>query len=221
MTCTCLRITPSTLIVKPGEEAKTTVTIEPVHEYFLKVELSVDNGNISPAKGSLPIKATWSLGVLEPGDYRFTITAQGTDGTTSSAIFAVTVESPEIEIEVEKLDLTHVGAKLLRITPKDMLSLKMALDTTYKLNLKAEAETDLIFAENIRFTGKMMDVKLAGLFVQKFSDVLRSLPSLEKAAKISSAVSLTEPTTLDASKITALTPLSEKVIFRLRVKRYD
>jgi len=216
-----LGITPSTLVVKPGEEVKTTVSVEPVHEYSFRVELSVDNGKISPAKGSLPLKAIWSLGVLEPGDYKFTITARGTDGTTFSTMFAVTVESPEIEIEVEKLDLTHVGAKLLRITPKDMVSLKMSLDTTSKLNFKAEAETDLIFAENIHFTGKMMDVKLAGLFVQKFSDILRSLPSLEKKAKISSAVSLTEPVTLDASKITALTPLSEKVTFRLRVKRYD
>jgi len=216
-----LKVTPSTLIVKPNEEVNATVTVDPVEEYPFEVELSADDGKISPSKGMLSLKAAWSLGILKPGDYKFTITARGTNGTISSTILTVTVESPEIEIEVEKLDLTHVGAKLLRVTPKDLLSVRIGLDTTLKLNLKAEADTDLIFGENVRFTGNKMDVKLAGLFIQKFSDILRSMPLLEKEARVSCVIRLIEPVTLDSSRITGFTPLSGKVSFRLRVERRD
>lgn len=216
-----LKVTPSTLSLKPNQEAKTTVTVEPVEEYSFEVMLETDRGQIKPAKGVLPIKATWTLGLLDPGDYTFKVAAKGPNGTTSSTILAVTVESPEIEIEVEKLDNSHIGAKLLRIVPQNLLFLNMSLDKAYKLNFKSEADATIAFAENIRFTGNNMDIKLAGLFIQKFSDILRSLPSLEKEATVTSVIRLTEPVTLDSSKITALAPLSEKVSFRLRVERSE
>jgi len=216
-----LRVVPSTLSVKPEGEAKTMVTVEPIEKYAMGVELKADKGGLNPAKGVLPLKATWSLGVLEPGDHMFEITAEGTDGTFSRASLAVTVESLEVEKDFEKLDPTHAGAKLLRISPKDLIPLKMALDMASKLNFRAEADVEIVFGENIIFTGNKMDVKLAGLFIQKFSDILRSLPSLEKEAKISSVIRLTEPLVLDGLKITALTALSEKASFRLRVERHE
>ncbi|MEM3703035.1 MAG: DUF499 domain-containing protein, partial [Candidatus Bathyarchaeia archaeon] len=216
-----IKVVPSTLSLKPNQEVKTTVTLEPVEEYPLEVTLNTDRGQIKPDKGKLPIKATWTLGVLDPGDYTFTVTARGTNGTATSSILAVTVESPEIEIEVEKLDNSHIGAKLLCITPKNLLFLNMGLDKASKLNFKAESDTTIVFGENIRFTGNNMDIKLAGLFVQKFSDILRSLPSLEKGVKVNSVIRLLEPVSLDGSKITALTPLSEKASFRLRVERRE
>jgi hypothetical protein len=216
-----VKVTPSTLSLKPKQEAKTTVTVEPVEEYPLEVKLNADRGEIKPAEGALPLKSTWTIGTLEPGEYTYTVTAQGSNGTAASTVLTVTVESPEIEIEVEKLDKSHIGAKLLRITPKNLLYLNMSLDKTSKLNFKAEADATIAFGENVRFSGNNMDIKLAGLFIQKFSDILRSLPSLEKEAKVTSIIRLIEPVTLDSSKITALTPLSEKVSFRLRVERRD
>ena len=101
-----------------------------------------------------------------------------------------------------------------------MLSFRIALDTASKLDFKAETSMKINFGENVNFTGNRMNIKIAGLFIQKFSDLLRLLPSLEKEIKISGSIRLLEPATLDSSKIIALTPLSN-VIFRLRVERSD
>jgi predicted AAA+ superfamily ATPase len=216
-----LRVTPTLLVAKPNENVKTIVYVEPVGAYSCDIELVVDRGKITPNKGKAPLKAEWRLGILEPRDYNFNVTARGTDGSVSSSILTITVESKEKEEQAEKLDLTHAGAKLIQIIPENLLSLKIALDLASKLNLNAEANTEIVFADNMRFTGNRMDVKLAGMFIQKFSDILRSLPSLEKETKITSRISLIEPIVLDSAKITALAPLSEKAHFLLRVEKHD
>jgi hypothetical protein len=216
-----LKVVPSTIKAKPKQSITATVTVEPIEAYLPEVELKTDNGKIDPTKGTLPLKATWNLGILEPGDHLFTITAEGADGITSTASLLVTVESPEEEIEVEKLDLTHAGAKLLKITPKDIISLKMTLDSVSKLNFEATANIEVFFGEKIKFTGKDMDVKIASLFIHRFSDILRLLPSIEKETTLSGTVNLTTPIALDSSKITALTPLFERATFRLRVEKRE
>jgi len=216
-----LRAIPSSISVKPGKEAKSTIHIEPIDEYLLEVTLKVDEGKLSLIKDKPPFETEWSLGILQPGEYRFAVEAEGADGTTSSTSLVVVVESPEVEVSVDKIDLTYVGAKLLSIAPKDLLSLSIALDRVSKLNLKAEANIKMNFGENINFAGNRMDVRIAGLFIQKFSDILRSLPSLEKEAKVTGSINLLEPVVLDISKIIALTPLSEKVSFGLKVERSE
>jgi predicted AAA+ superfamily ATPase len=216
-----LKVTPSTLSVKPNEEVKVIVTIDPIEEYPFEVKLNVDKGEINPSKSTLPLKALWNIGILKPGDYKFTIIAEGADGTTSKAILTVTVESPEIEIQVETIDLMHTGAKLLCIIPKDMLSLRMGLSIASKLNLRAEADINLIIGENIQFTGKGMNIKIAELFIQKFNDILRSLPSLEKELKVESIIRFIEPITLDSSKISSLMPLSKNASFKIMVERHE
>ncbi|MEM3661088.1 MAG: DUF499 domain-containing protein [Thermoproteota archaeon] len=216
-----LQINPGTLVVKPGEEIETTITVSPVEEYSSQVELSVEKGRVEPSRGRPPFKASWKISGLEIGNYNFTITASGEDGASSSRVLTVIVESLETEIDVNKLDSTYVGAKLLRMVPSDMLSLRMSLDFVSKLNLKAEAYIDLMLGGNIRFTGNKIDPKLAWLFIQKFDDILRSLPSLEKESKFNFSIEFTEPPTLDDVKIRMLTPLSEKALFRLRVKKHE
>jgi hypothetical protein len=216
-----LKVTPSILSVKPNEEMRTIVTVNPVEEYQFEVELKVERGDISPNKGTLPLKATWNLGGMEPGDYIFTIAALGSDGTTSSSTLSIKVESREIEKDFEKIDPIYVGAKLVSITLKSLLSLRMASDIVSKLNLKAKADIDLRFGENIQFTMNKLEVKIAGLFIQRFNDIVRSLPSLEKETKvIKSTITFDEPVILDNSKVTALMPLSE-VSYKLRVERHE
>ncbi|MEM2830883.1 MAG: DUF499 domain-containing protein, partial [Candidatus Jordarchaeales archaeon] len=134
-----LQINPSTLVVKPSEEIETTITVSPVEEYSSQVELNVEKGRVEPSRGRPPFKASWRISGLEIGNYNFTITAKGEDGTSSSGVLTVIVESLETEIDVNKLDSTYAGAKLLRIVPRDMFSLRMSLDFVSKLNLEAEA----------------------------------------------------------------------------------
>jgi len=214
-----LQINPSTLVLKPGEEIGATVTVSPVEEYSSQVKLVVEKGQIDPPVGRPPFQASWRIGGLEAGNYNFTIVANGEDGASSNGVLTVIVESLEAEVNMNRLDSTCIGARLLRIVPADMLSLRMSLDFISKLNFRAEVNIDLVLGENIRFTGSKMDPKLARLFIQKFDDILRSLPSLEKESKFDFSIEFTDPLTLDDMKIRLLTPLSEKASFRLRVKR--
>lgn len=216
-----LRAIPSSISIKPGKEAKSKIRIEPIDEYLLEVKLKVEEGKLSLEKGKPPFETEWNFGILPPGEYRFAVEAEGADGTTSSASLVVIVESPEVEVTVEKIDPTYVGARLLYIVPKDLLSLNIALDRVSRLNINAEANITVNFGENINFAGNRMNVRIAGLFVQKFSDIIRSLPSLEKKAKVSGSINLLEPIVLDSSKIMALTPLSERVSFGLKVERSE
>lgn len=128
----------------------------------------------------------------------------------------ICVKSPEEEVEVKKLDLTHIGAKLLSISTNDSTNLKLMLNMVSKLNLNADADVRMNFGDNISFTGDRMNVKIAGLFVQKFADILRFLPSLAAQSSVIGSVKFIEPLILDSSKITAFSPLKAK--FRLRIK---
>jgi len=211
-----LKLSHSSVEVMPGERVEINVEVKPIEEYSEDVELSVDYGNLSLTKEKPPFNAVWSFTApSHPGDYTYAVEAISND-ITAKASLSVSVKSPEEEVEVDKLDLTHTGAKLLSITTNDSTNLKMMLDVVSKLNLNAEADVKMNFGNNISFTGDKMNVKIAGLFVQKFTDILRSLPSLAAQSYVNGSVKFIEPVILDSSKITAFAPLKAK--FRLRVK---
>jgi predicted AAA+ superfamily ATPase len=217
-----LKIIPSSLTIKPSEKAEVKVNVASIQEYDLEVKLIADKGKLNPDRGKLPLNATWDLGILnKPGEYRFTITAEGLDGTTANTTLIVTVESREAEITVDKLDLSHVGAKLVSIIPKNLISFKMALDIVSKLNLKAEGDVEINIGENISFSGDKMDVNIAGLFIQKFTEIFRTLTQLQEQTYISGTINLRESVAIDNLKIAAFTPLAEKVSFKLRVEKRD
>ncbi|MGC9202816.1 MAG: DUF499 domain-containing protein [Thermoproteota archaeon] len=216
-----LKVAPSLLVLKPEEEAQAIISVEPIEKYSEEVELKVDKGSLEPKKGKLPLKSKWQLGTIEPGDYIFNVFAYGADGANASATLSVRVESLEEELSVKALNLEHENAKLLSIEAQDILSLRMSLDVASKLNLKAKANVRLSFGENVEFNCSNVDVKLVSLFVQKFEDLLRVLPSLRDEAKLDSAITFDEPVVLDKAKIASLTPLYERVSFKLRVKRNE
>jgi predicted AAA+ superfamily ATPase len=217
-----LKVEPSYVRIKPGETVVIKVSVKPVDVYPYKVRLSTDKGVLSIYEGECPFESSWSLGVFEePGDHVFKLDAIGEDGTTTSFSLTVSVESLEEEVNVEKLDVTHVGAKLIRILPKDLTSYRQAVEIISKLNLEAEASVAAQFGREISFTGRGMDVKLAALFISKFREIIMTLPQLEKETTVSGVIELRQPLVLDSSKITAFVPLSDKAYFRLRVKRHE
>jgi predicted AAA+ superfamily ATPase len=214
-----LTLKPSTLTIKTGDHVKVTATITPVDSYDFPISIEVEKGIAKPEKGKAPFEVTWDLGILEEiGEHAFIIKAIGEDGTESTSTLTVRVESLEEEIETEKLDLTHVGAKLTQITPKNLISMQMATETLSKLNQEATVpQLIVIFEENITFSCKDIDSKLAGYFAQKLRDIEMTLKL--KQTQFIGTLKLRQPITLDSSKITAFTPLSEKAIFKLRVMK--
>ena len=216
-----LKLEPCILTLKPGDEAKTIVLVEPIEEYLEEVRLEAEAGSVEPTEGKPPLKAVWTVGVLDPGEYNFKVKAVSQDGTSSEAVLYARVESLEEDVTVNTLNLTHVGAKLLSISIPNILTAKMGLETVSKLNLKASASLKIEVSDNIMFSGKGLDVRLAGLFVQKFDDIFRALSTLAQEAKVDVLIKFEEPVVLDSQKITSLTILYGKATFKVRVKRYE
>ncbi|MEM3712816.1 MAG: DUF499 domain-containing protein, partial [Thermoproteota archaeon] len=215
-----LDVKPSVLEVKPKEEAKVTVLIEPVGEYSEEVKLEVSGGSLSTSKDKPPFKADWKLTLPEgPGNYNFTVKAVGPDGTVKEVSLSVTVLSPEVDIEINKIDSTRIGAKLLSISQTDLLPLRIVIDIVSKLNIRAKASMTINFGEEASFSADSIDTGIARLFVQKFDDILRSLTLLGVKTTVMGIVTFEEPMILDSSKIAAMSPLNEKAKFKLRVKR--
>jgi len=214
-----LALEPSFLIIKVGEKAKVKAIIKPIDSYDSPISMEVEKGTVTPDKGKAPFEMTWNLGTLEGvGEHTFRIKAVGEDGTESTSTLTIRVESLEEEIETEKLDLTHAGSKLSQIIPKNLISMQMATETLSKLNQEAKVpQLIIIFEENITFTCKDIDSKLVGYFAQKLREIEMAIGL--KETKLECVVELRQPMTLDSSKITAFTPLSEKAAFKLRVMK--
>jgi len=214
-----LTLKPSSLKIKTGEKAKVKASITPIDSYDYLITIETEKGTVMPDKGKAPFEITWDIGLLEEvGEYKFRVKAVGEDGTESAATLSIIVESLEEEVEVEKLDLTHVGAKLIQITPKNLTALQMATETLSKLNQEATVpQLTITLGENITFLCKEIDSKLAGYFAQKFRDIEMTLNL--KETQLLGSLKLKQPLTLDSSKITAFTPLSGKVLFKLRVMK--
>jgi predicted AAA+ superfamily ATPase len=214
-----LTLEPSFLIIKVGEKAKVKAIIKPIDSYDSLISMEVEKGTVTPDKGKAPFEMTWNLGTLEGvGEHTFRIKAVGEDGTESTSTLTIRVESLEEEIETEKLDLTHAGSKLSQIIPKNLISMQMVTETLSKLNQEAKVpQLIIIFEKNITFTCKDIDSKLAGYFAQKLREIEMAIGL--KETKLECVVELRQPMTLDSSKITAFTPLSEKATFKLRVMK--
>ena len=210
-----LKLSQSSVEVMPGEMVEVSVEVKPIDEYSEEVKLAVNYGSLNLTKGKPSFNAIWSFTApSDPGDYTYAVEATSNDIIKKANLF-ISVKSLEEEVEVEKLDLTHVGAKLLSISTNDSTNLRLMLDVVSKLNLNADADVRMNFGDSISFAGYKMNVKIAGLFVQKFADILRSLPSLAAQSSVSGSVKFIEPVILDNSKINVFSPLKAK--FKLRV----
>jgi hypothetical protein len=90
-----------------------------------------------------------------------------------------------------------------------------------KLNLDAEANLTVQFGKEITFTGGGMEVKLAAIFLSKFREIIMALPDIEKKTVVGGGIKLRQPLIIDESKISAFAPLSNKALFKLRVKKIE
>ena len=214
-----IKLLQSSLTIKTGEPATIKAAITPIDSYDFPISIEVEKGTAQPARGKAPFEVTWDLGILEEvGEHAFRIKGKGDDGTEISATLTVRVESLEEEVETEKLDSTHVGAVLTQITPKSLMAMQMAAETLSKLNQEAIVpQLTIMFGDNITFSCKDLDSKLAGYFAQKLREIEMFIKL--KETHCIGTLKLKQPITLDSQKITAFTPISAKAIFKLRVTK--
>jgi predicted AAA+ superfamily ATPase len=214
-----LTLKPSTLTIKLGEQVKVNASVTPIDSYDYPITVETVKGNVTPKKGKAPFEITWDLGIIEElGEHKFGIKAVGEDGRESAATLTIIVESLEEETETERLDLTNVGAKIIQIIPKNLTSLQIATEILSKINQEATVPQLIItFEENITFSCKDIDSKLAGYLAQKLRDIEMTLKL--KETQFLGILKLKQLITLDISKITAFTPLTEKAVFKLRVMK--
>ncbi|MEM4676732.1 MAG: DUF499 domain-containing protein [Candidatus Korarchaeota archaeon] len=214
-----LTLKPSSLKIKAGEEARVKALITPTDSYDHLITIEAERGTVIPDKGRAPFEVTWDVGILEKvGEYKFRVKAVGEDGTEFTTTLSIIVESLEEEVDVEKLDLTHIGAKLIQITPKNLIALQMATEALSKLNQEAIIpQLTITLGENVKLLCKEIDSKLAGYLAQKFRDIEMMLNL--KETQLEGSLKLKQPLTLDSSNITAFASLSGKVLFKLRVMK--
>jgi len=214
-----IEVERKTIEVEPGEKVDASISIEPVGDYSEEVQLKVTMGNVDVEKGGLPLKTKWHITApTTPGEYTLKVEVEASDGLRKTEQVALRVLSPEIETIVDKIDITHMGGKLVSVTPLNLLSLKKTMDTILKLGVEAELDMDINFGKKASFSGTDMDVAIARLFVEKFNEIVRKL-GLEEETKAEAEIKLKEPILLDASKIAALSLLTGKAKFKLRIKR--
>ena len=203
-----------------GASVTSKVKAEPVGAYHEEVKLDAEEGQLSRFQGTPPFTATWNIGELdESGEYRFAVNGADKEGVYRTAYLTVIVLSPEEEIEVESLDLTHTGSKLLNIKPKDFISFRMTSSLVNRLNIASSTSLEIEFGSEATFTGRGLDSGVAGIFLQKFDDLLESLQQLSQKTTVRGIVKLSDTIILDANKINALSQLNGKAKFRLRVTR--
>ncbi|MDW8035647.1 MAG: DUF499 domain-containing protein, partial [Candidatus Korarchaeum sp.] len=214
-----MTLKPSSLTIKAGEGVKVRASITPIDSYDLLISIETEKGVVTPTEGKAPFEATWDLGSIEEiGEHKFHIKAVGEDGTEFKSTLTVKVESLEEEIDVERLDSAYEGGKLIQITPKSLTALQTAIKILSDLNQEATVpQLTLKFGENITFSCKEIDSKLAGYFAQKFREIEMALNL--KEAKLIGTLKLKQPMTLDSSKISTFARLSEEALFRIWVRK--
>jgi hypothetical protein len=212
-----ITLQPSSLTVKVGEQVKVKAVITPIDYYDYPVSISVEKGSVNPERGKPPLESIWDLGKLEEiGDHTFKIKAIGEDGTESTSILNVKIESLEEEIETDKLDLTYVGAKLTHVIPQNLVSMQMVTEILSKLNQEAVVQhLNVKLEENISLSCKDIDSKLAGYLIQKFREI--EVIIKPKDTHFIGILKLKQPLTLDSLKIASLTPLNGKALFKISV----
>ncbi|MEO0242701.1 MAG: DUF499 domain-containing protein [candidate division WOR-3 bacterium] len=209
-----INVEPSMVEVDEGKSIEVNVFITPIGGYSERVKLMLNEGTIKPASESPPFTAKWRIDSLPAGRHVLKVAAEGADGYLREGILSVNVRSLEEEVAVKRLDLMHVGAKLIEVSVGDLTHAQIALSRIAQLGAKAKADFSIKIGGNITVNGSGADIKVSELIVQKIADLARSF---QTEAAVS--VKMDEPIEVYTDRIAALNILADKATFRLRIRR--
>ncbi|MCX8186953.1 MAG: ATP-binding protein [Sulfolobales archaeon] len=214
-----LALESSSVTIKSGERVKVKASVEPINLYESLIRIYVDEGEVQPKEGKAPFKVTWDLGVIDKlGEHKFKIRAVSEEGKEYVSTLTVIVESPEEVFEVEGLNSTHVGGKLIQINPKDLIALRMAAETLSKLSQEATVtELTLSYGDNSTLSFRNVDSRRINQLVQKLNEI-EGILNL-KITKFEGVLRLKQPMIIESSKITAFMPLNGKALFKIQVMK--
>jgi predicted AAA+ superfamily ATPase len=212
-----LDVKPKHVEVKQGEKARFTIYIEPVEDYSEEIELKVEKGELNQSKGRPPMEVVWEILPEKTGS--FFIKAIGSDGLHKESSVSVVILRPEEEKEVEEIDLSVSGEKLLSIRSSELSSLKIAIENVNKLGIKAKASITADFGGNIGFLANGVGIEVARFLVQKLDEISRFMLQIKSNISVEGNIEFEEPVVLDGSKISVLSQLNKKAKFRLLAKR--
>lgn len=207
-------VQPSVAEVDEGGSIEAEVSLTPIGGYNMDVRLRPEEGAVEPPSGRPPFTAKWRIGPLAAGRRTLKIVAEGSDGYVKEGSLAVTIRSLEEEVIVKKLDLRHVGAKLVEVSVGDVTFFQIALGKIAQLGAKARVDFSIKIGGNIVVSGLGADLKVSEIIVQRISDLARTLQ-----AEAAASIKMDEIIILYGDGIAALSVLADKADFKLMVRR--
>jgi predicted AAA+ superfamily ATPase len=214
-----LDVKPKHVELNQGEKAVFEISIEPVEDYSEEIELQVEEGELSQGKGRPPMKVSWEVTPRRVGRFPLKIRAVSSDGLLKEESVSIVILSPEEERDVDKIDSSISGEKLLSISSSDLISLKIAIENVSKLGMKAKVNIDAEFGGNIRFSMEGVSIDIARFLVQKLDEISRQASQLGLRTHLNGSIELENHVVLDDQKIAVLSQLNGRVIFKLLVRR--
>jgi len=213
-----INVTPSYLSVDEGEAPSVKVEVQAAGNYDCEVKLTVSAGTVKPDSAKPTFSTEWQLPKLtKAGMFTFTIKGVGADGQSREASVAVEVKSLEELKEFDRLDLTHVGARLDGLTFTGLTPLLLILSRLPSLGVKGTLTLDCKVGDLISFACKQADIDTVAPVLRAFASAANMLQNVKVSAE--GAVKLSQPELLDEKKISALNTMAGHVKFQVLVRR--
>ena len=214
-----LDVKPKRVELNQGEKAVFKISIEPIEDYSEEIELQVEEGELSQSRGRPPMEASWEIMPRRTGSFSIKIKAMSSDGQLKEESVYIIISSPEEERDVDKIDQSFSGEKLLSISSFDLLSLKIAIENVIKLGMKAKVSIDARFGESIRFSAERVDTDMARFLVQKLDEISRYMSQFGLKERAEGNIEFEKHTVLDDQKIAVLSQLNGRASFKLLLRR--
>jgi len=213
-----IKASPSYLSVDEGEAPSVKLEVQAAGNYDCEVKLAASAGAVNPDSGKPPFSAEWQLPKLtKAGLFTFTVKGVGADGQSKEASVAVEVKSLEELKEFDKLDITHVGARLDGLTFTGLTSMLLVLNRLPSLGMKGTLTLDCKVGDFIAFTCTQADIEVVVPVLRAFANAANMLQNVKVSAD--GTVKFSQPEPLDERKISALNTMAGHVKFLVLVRR--
>lgn len=213
-----INVTPSYLSIDEGEAPSVKLEVQAAGNYDYEVKLTASDGIVKPDSAKPTFSAEWQLPKLtKSGKFTFTVKGIGADGQSKEASVTIEVRSLEELKEFDKLDKTHVGARLDGMTFTGPTPMPLVLNRLSSLGMKGTLTLDCKVGDFIAFTCTQADIEVVVPVLRAFVNAVSMLQNLKVSAD--GVIKFSQPEPLDEKKIVALNTIAGHVKFLVLVRR--